>query len=135
METIKLTCHNRCCLLKGLLRLASALSLTRLLRITPLAHFASFLPCFFFSFSFFFPEVLQHGVWKEVVEPQASRSDRFGRQNEIYCSNVQGVRHCKRLHQSVQQVEGVWLALWHICNFSSGIASSGPLFTTPIRIY
>ena len=44
-----------------------------------------------------------------------------------------GPRGC--LHQSVQQVEGVCLALEHICNFSSGIASSGPLFTTPIRIY
>ena len=66
MKTINLACHNRVCLLRGVLHLASALSFTRPLRIIPPSP-----PfCFFHVVSFFvfclFPEVFQHGVWKEV---------------------------------------------------------------------
>ena len=60
-----MACHNRVCLLRGVLHLASALSLTRPLRIIPPPPFCLFHPV---SFSVFclFPEVFQHGVWKEV---------------------------------------------------------------------
>ena len=79
-----------------------------------------------FSFFFFFRSLPTRGL-EGSWERQASRFDKFGRQNEIYCSNVQGVRHSKRLHPSVQQVEGV-CSRW-------GILAIFPAELLPVALY
>ena len=135
MKTINVACHNLVCPLRGVLHLASALSLTRPLRIIPPPPFCLFHPV---SFSVFclFPEVFQHGVWKEVGSLKhpdlICLADRM--KSTALMSRASGIVK-GYTRQSVQQVEGVCLALGRSCNFSSGTASSGPLFAAPITIY